>query len=217
MIMSGVYCTKCKTLKPEDEFSKGSIRGDTGKGMCRKCRKAYYEANKEKIKKVRALYLERNKEHIASVQKKWQENNKERAKLLRDKYYKEHKSEIAKKKKIYRQKNKDKIRKQSKIYNKLNRETINAKGKLYRKANHNLIYKKTKEYRHKYPNVYKAHSLVNSALKSGKLVKPDHCKYCDDTNLQAHHCDYNKPLEVIWLCPLHHIAWHAEHGHGKNR
>ena len=48
-----------------------------------------------------------------------------------------------------------------------------------------------------------ATSKVYKALKSGKLTKKP-CEICGNTNSQAHHRDYTKPLEVNWLCKLHH-------------
>lgn len=50
---------------------------------------------------------------------------------------------------------------------------------------------------------HRAHWLVEYAVKSGKLERQP-CEVCGDANVQAHHDDYDKPLEVRWLCPLHH-------------
>jgi hypothetical protein len=54
---------------------------------------------------------------------------------------------------------------------------------------------------------------VHRAVKSGKLIKPDHCQHCglvvpcDKPHaLQAHHEDYSRPLEVEWLC-YHCHGW----------
>lgn len=48
---------------------------------------------------------------------------------------------------------------------------------------------------------------VQKALKRGKLEKKP-CEMCGDENSQAHHCDYAKPLEVMWLCRRCHADWH---------
>lgn len=61
------------------------------------------------------------------------------------------------------------------------------------------------------PKKYKAHSIVNEALKTGKLKKPNKCSNCNqEKNVQAHHEDYNKPLEIIWLCVSCHSQLHKQ-------
>lgn len=48
-----------------------------------------------------------------------------------------------------------------------------------------------------------ARTRVTSAIKSGQLKK-EAC-FCGETKVEAHHADYNKPLDVIWACKKHHI------------
>ena len=77
-------------------------------------------------------------------------------------------------------------------------------------------YSKTKEYREKYPNKYKATSMINSAIKTGKLFK-ESCSECgSDDMVHAHHDDYLKPLNIRWLCAAHHAQWHRDNGPGIN-
>jgi hypothetical protein len=53
--------------------------------------------------------------------------------------------------------------------------------------------------------------------KARVLTSPDKCEKClIIAKVQAHHDDYDKPLDVRWLCPLCHTAWHKENGEGKN-
>lgn len=63
------------------------------------------------------------------------------------------------------------------------------------------------KYRSKFPYRDRARSRVRHALKTGQLLK-EPCKICGDTKAQAHHSDYGKPLDVMWLCSDHHSAWH---------
>lgn len=61
----------------------------------------------------------------------------------------------------------------------------------------------------------KAHGMTEKAIARGLLVA-EPCEVCgitgvmaDGRNLiQAHHDDYNKPLDVRWLCQEHHHEWH---------
>lgn len=54
-----------------------------------------------------------------------------------------------------------------------------------------------------------AHDVVYQAKKKGLLV-PQPCERCGARNVHAHHEDYDKPLEVLWLCPSHHRVRHSE-------
>ena len=73
------------------------------------------------------------------------------------------------------------------------------------------IYQKTRTYnkdlwRKTFPERKNAHSKVYRALISGKLTK-QLCFICGE-NAEAHHPDYSKPLDVVWLCPPHHRQAH---------
>lgn len=57
----------------------------------------------------------------------------------------------------------------------------------------------------------RAHCAVQRALKSGALVRPEQCSRCDNRHrIEAHHDDYLRPLDVLWLCARCHKARHAE-------
>lgn len=72
-----------------------------------------------------------------------------------------------------------------------------------------------KEYRKKYPKKYKAQCMVNNQKRAGNLF-PMPCEVCGIDKSVAHHDDYDKPLNVRWLCQHHHKEWHAINGEGKN-
>ncbi len=70
-----------------------------------------------------------------------------------------------------------------------------------------------KKYWDSHPQKAKAHNAVSNALRDGKLERPDICESCDtEIFVEAHHEDYNKPLEVIWMCIKCHKEYHAKAG-----
>lgn len=60
-----------------------------------------------------------------------------------------------------------------------------------------------------YPEHQQARMKVYQAIKRGKLSKLP-CRICGEVKAQAHHNDYSKPLEVVWLCIKHHKELHAK-------
>jgi hypothetical protein len=57
------------------------------------------------------------------------------------------------------------------------------------------------------PVKVKAQRRVRRAIKAGKLVRPDHCEICNaKCKPVAHHADYTRPLDVVFLCPSCHIG-----------
>lgn len=49
---------------------------------------------------------------------------------------------------------------------------------------------------------------VQRAIKSGFLIK-NPCVICGELKTYAHHDDYSKPLQVIWICQSHHQLIHS--------
>lgn len=64
-----------------------------------------------------------------------------------------------------------------------------------------LLYQK--KHRLQYPEKYIARAKVNNGLRYGKIEKKK-CMVCKNPKTEAHHPDYSKPLEVVWLCRKHH-------------
>ena len=79
----------------------------------------------------------------------------------------------------------------------------------YRRAK-KLEYQRTA--RAKNPGKNHARAAVGRALRHGQITKPEHCSHCGATaELEAHHTDYSRPLDVLWLC----FTCHREYGHGQ--
>ena len=54
-----------------------------------------------------------------------------------------------------------------------------------------------------------ARNKITDAVRRGKLTRKP-CEKCGLPNAHAHHNDYSKPLDVIWLCHVHHMEIHRK-------
>lgn len=65
------------------------------------------------------------------------------------------------------------------------------------------------------PEQARAHTAVHRAVERGELTRGE-CVHADDTcseRIVAHHPDYAKPLEVVWMCQSHHLRMHKAEVH----
>ena len=53
-----------------------------------------------------------------------------------------------------------------------------------------------------------ARLLTRRAIQTGKIIKKP-CINCGGLKVEAHHPDYGKPLEVIFLCKQCHVKLHT--------
>lgn len=57
-----------------------------------------------------------------------------------------------------------------------------------------------------------ARNMASKAIKQGKLKRSQCCESCNEikSDIECHHIDYGKPLEVIWLCRTCHGRAHRK-------
>lgn len=70
-------------------------------------------------------------------------------------------------------------------------------------------YKRNVRYWQRHPKKAACTKAVQVAVKDGVLKKLP-CSICGSEKSQAHHEDYNKPLDVIWFCQKHHGERHRQ-------
>lgn len=127
-------------------------------------------------------------------------------------YYKKHREKLLAYQKAYRKAHPEKIKKRKQEYNATHREEINAYWREYH-SKHKLRKKeRTEEYKKKYPEKIKARYTLNNAIKRGE-IKRQPCEVCGGAKAEAHHDNYDKPLEIKWLCPKCHAEYHKSMGY----
>lgn len=89
--------------------------------------------------------------------------------------------------------------------------THNKACRKYNKSNKGKIalVKARDNYLESHRQRQRARWAVKRAIKSGKLCRPTICQTCGgDCYPDAHHCDYGRPTDVMWLCKSCHVEWH---------
>lgn len=85
------------------------------------------------------------------------------------------------------------------------RSEAKRSGSPLRRASLNLSGERMRE---RYPEKYKARNAVGNAIRKGTLARQP-CETCSG-KAEAHHPDYSRPLDVVWLCRSHHKQLHKE-------
>lgn len=91
-------------------------------------------------------------------------------------------------------------------------EAVRVQGRRYRKERRGYGKNWARKNRHK----INAELKLNRAVRSGKITKSP-CTVCGDPKSEGHHPNYEKPLEVIWLCRKHHMEQHRRYHSEQSR
>lgn len=110
----------------------------------------------------------------------------------------------------WRSKHVDAARTSNRNYAERNADKIAAKSRRQRELIPEIVAGWKERYRQNNPQKIRAKNIVSAAKASGKLV-PGNCADCGNLKTEAHHEDYSKPLEVIWLCHRCHMKRHRKH------
>ena len=193
-------CNKCKKEKTVNEFGKWAAGKD---GLCLYCKDCVSNERKE--------YLHKNKEKIHVARKKQREINPERFKKSAKKTYEKHREKRLEKTRKYNEQNRQRINERQREYYSKNKDEINTRTNEYLATEQGK--RKSNEYYHKIKEKFdlkiKARNNLRYAVRVGKITKPEICEKCfKKRKLHGHHEDYNKPLEVIWVCDRCHTKIH---------
>lgn len=184
-------CTKCGVNKEINEFTYVKNRSSY-KARCKKCTNEYSQSHYLKNKKI---YNERRKNYYSENKEKELERCKN--------YYYENFERISKREK---KKNEDPVRK----------EKTNKRGRDWAKENPKKHAANATKHKIRYPQKHQARLSVMWAIKLGFLKRPERCEVCKRLiKVEAHHMDYEKPLEVKWLCRICHNKEHGKMLHIK--
>jgi|SRR5580658_3767702 hypothetical protein len=136
------------------------------------------EEVKQRRAEARKKYLESDKGKAKRAE--WLAKNKDRLEAYHRGWVRQNLKTAASYLREWRQTNKEKYNAQINEWQKNNRDKVNAYRKLYR------------------------------AIKSGKVQRQYVCQDCGSkaSRIDAHHEDYSKPLDVLWLCRQCHRNRH---------
>lgn len=140
------------------------------------------------------------------------EHRAETSKRMRD-YYAAHRGELLLQMKLYRSANSENIRKRKSEYHAAHLEEQRRYRAIYYILHRKEFLDRMRRLKELYPERSRAREAVHTAVRYGKLIRPEHCSRC---GVQCkpdghHHNGYAREhwLDVVWLCRRCHK--HEEH------
>lgn len=183
-------CSKCKIEKEETEFW---VRKNSKLGINSECKQCCSQRRRNA-----------DKTKVNARQREWNRKNPECSRRCALEYQKKNKDKVNEAHRNWWNKNGHKYsdRRKKKYLN----LTLEKKDKIKE-----LARKNNKIYIKKHPEKIKARSIIYRMIKRGWLSRPTSCNKCGiNEKTEAHHADYSKPLDVIWVCKKCHVAIHKD-------
>lgn len=184
MIEGTKTCSKCKLEKSVLLFYK-KYNSEMRRPACKKCMSEYAKKNYPNKNIWQRAHRKENVELYRYKANKWRASNVIHVNKVQSEY---------------RKSNGEKIKYFSRKYVSKNKETIKIYSMLMREME---------------PKKEHARKKINELKRNGLLVSRDVCEFCEkEKKTNAHHYDYSKPLDVVWLCSVCHGIIHRKY-HGE--
>ena len=154
-------------------------------------------ADPEVRRQFHKRYYQEHKEQIKAKVAQWKKDNPERAK--------------ANAQRAFEKRDKAVERERLRQYRESHRDIVNKRSENYRKNNPNKVSASQRNWAKNNPQKKHAQYLVHKAVAEGTLERPETCEICGrKTRIEGHHENYDKPLEVKWLCHKCHLRLHRK-------
>ena len=144
--------------------------------------------NKEETKEYNRKYYDEHQDKYRETSRLWYENNREKKKEYAEKWRLKNYKKIEKYKTNFNNNHPNYI----KNWFKNNAEKASIIFRRYREKNQKRI---------------KAQKIANKAFPIRQKCSVTGCNKLGE----RHHLDYDKPLEIIWLCRNHHRKFHKKY------
>lgn len=212
-------CSSCGEVKSLSDFPNDSRAKDGKFRKCKQCTAEYgaaqYQKHREdRLKRANEHYA-LNKESVLAYKKQYYEDNAEALRASKISFYKANAERLVEEKRQWYAENADEVCEARRVVYAENPEKFRELARQYRAEHPDTCKQTCEKYAEENPKKRKVLSKVANAIKRGDLVRMP-CEVCGDPNSQGHHKDYDKPLDVMWLCQQHHTDWHRENGEGLN-
>jgi len=123
-------------------------------------------------------------------------------------WYKTNRQKIIVHTRLYRASHREERAANARLYRERHGEEIKACNRDYRANHRKRIAAYWRDYYRTHAKEEGARSKVRRAKMTGKLVA-EPCEQCGATKTEAHHDDYDKPLDIRWLCSGCHKRLHV--------
>lgn len=190
-------CPECLLEKDDLEFGKNVAREDGISYYCLKCTRAKAKKKPDGWK--------RKTEDMRAYQKAWRLANREKCRGY----------EKTRKGRTSEQEREKYYREQRKIHGPDWKPRVPVSKTMseeeYRKYRNKRASEARRVRRQTDPVAKKKHLArknLQMAVKRGKVI-PLPCFMCGE-KAEAHHPDYDRPRDVVWLCSVHHAEVHSE-------
>ena len=225
-------CNNYYETKPLSEYYERKKGSGKYMNCCKECNKRNrrewgvrvgYKQNPAKKIASQKKYRDRHRDRLNQERREWAGANKEMLKDRSQKHYRENKVKINERTSVYKKAHPEKHNMLDKEYYKRNKEVlrerriknrddIRRKGREYVRKNKDRCRASAKQWSDNNPEKRRAHDKVSKAVRKGVLVPPSECEKCGEDRLQidAHHEDYSRPLDVKWLCRSCHKEIHIK-------